>query len=432
MKLKKKMVLAVAVVLVFTMSLAACGGSGSNSGSGGDAPSTAAESGGSGGGDKPTSTDVLYGENTFEYVDDQYDKTDWIKLDLAYADFLPSTEVGNALNGYILHGLQSELGDDYINMRFYSNSTLLNQENMVDGLRAGTADIGMVCISFFPNEFPVSNMWIQPGMGVQSSSGGSGAFASWLIDNQDKYPEYDDFVALHGSNNGPVSFETTFKIESLSDLKGKQITTAPILSSVIQALAANPINLPTSEAYEAFRSGLVEGAYESLGGTMVMGYTDYASNALVVALNSEVYAYCMNKSSFEKMPPSQQEAFLAGWHKGWWEGQLPHYEELMILSAPPIVENAPKLKSLTIAEPGSPIDVEIREKTASALEAYKETLNGLGFDADSIQTEILGYEEDWNEWWGFDREMEFYRANLDGTYEEWRANYHIPDNMPEH
>jgi TRAP-type C4-dicarboxylate transport system substrate-binding protein len=407
MKLKHWMLWA-ALVLVAAFTFSACGG-------GAQAPASG------------------NGASTGTGAAGEADKSGWVKLNLSFATYLPMTDSAELMFKYIVDGLEKYVGEEYVTINYYPNSTLLGQEAMLDGLRSGTADIGFVDIPFFQQDFPVCNLWVQPGMGVTSTAGGTAAFTEWAQTNQNKYEEFDSLVFLSGQNNGPCTWLTKFKINAINDLSGKQLRSTPTLSRTLQAFGVNPVNLPIGEMYEALRTGLVEGEYASFGGMVAMGYGDFAKNALAMSVNSEVYGFFMNRNVFNTMPPSQQEAFMAGWNEGFWEGMLPNWEQMQILSVQLILDGAKNVDGWQIAAPGSEFDKQFRDISAPVLEAYMRELDGMGYDAEAIKAEIQAEQEKWTDgWWGFDREFEPYVAMAEGTYDEWVNHYSIPQPIPEH
>lgn len=417
---RKKLILVLAMLVVFALSFAACGGS-DGSGTGGTSAGSSDSSDTGGGGASSGSADI----------GGEIDKSDWVKLDLSFATYLPQTDAANMDNEFMISSLKEALGDEWVELTWYPSSSLLGQTETLEGIIAGTADIGFLDMTSYPEDFPATNLWGQPGLKVGSSPGGSAALTEWVFKNIDVLDEWDDVIFLSGQSNGPCTLLTTFPVASVNDLKGNSLRCAAILSATLQSWGANPINLPTGEAYEAMRTGMIEGQYASFGGMVSLGLGEFAKNATSISNNTQTYAMIMNKDVFNSMPESQQEAFLAGWDEFFWNKTLDHFEEKQILIVPSIIENA-GVVTWNWAD-GTALEKEFTDASAPLLEDYMKKLDGKGFDSQALLDDVNGGIAKWVDgWWDKDREMEVYVACSEGRYEEWLADYSIPPNKPDH
>jgi TRAP-type C4-dicarboxylate transport system substrate-binding protein len=324
------------------------------------------------------------------------------------------------------------LGEEYWELTWMASGTLLDQGTMLEGIKTGTADMGYIDIANFPEDFPVSNLWVQPGIGGISASGGTAAFTDWVLKNQDKYEEFDDIVFLWGQSNGACSFLTADPVTGIASLKGKNIGTAPIMSKTLQQLGANPINVPNSEVYEALRNGMLDGMYQSIGGMVKFGYTDSVVNAFAVPMNAQVYCVAMNRSTFESMPLSQRQAFMDAWNEIFWDKLLPNWFENMILEIPrDYSESAVKVK-WTVVEPGSDLEKEFVGAVSPLLDEYTAKLDGLGYDSTAIVKEIQDEMKYWSDnFYSTQDEIDPFLMAVDGTFEDWYKTYE-PKPIPEH
>jgi TRAP-type C4-dicarboxylate transport system substrate-binding protein len=415
------MALVLAVVMLFAF--AACGENGGNSGSSSDTGIVTDDgSSGSntvGGGSADTKGEV--------------DKSDWIKLDLSVATYLPPSEAATLMETYFREGLQNHMGAEWVDITWYPSGTLLTQESILDGLKVGTADIAFVDLASFPEDFPVCNLWGQPGVPVYSSVGGIGAFSEWCQTNQDNFDEFNDIVFLSGQNNGVCTFLMAKEVKTPADLVGKTIRCAPVFADTLKELGINPITMPIGEVYEGLRSGLIDGAYASIGGQVGWDFSAVAPYALIVPMNNQSYMWGMNRDLFESMPLSEQKAFMDGWNEAFWDHMLPGWEEMQILSTPAVQDGTEKLKTLVAYEPGSADANAFVDPVIKLRDDYMKKLDDMGYDSAAILKDIEAECDKWVEnWWTFDRENEPYFVWWQKTYDEWLANYAIPEPMPEH
>jgi TRAP-type C4-dicarboxylate transport system substrate-binding protein len=404
------------LAVIMAVTLAACGSNGGTSPDSSETPPADSGSASAGSGSAPAASDEV-------------DKSDWVKLDLNASSYLPPNDTIQWLQGNYTEGLENALGD-YVEITWHNSGTLVPAEGTVDALRAGMCDIGFVDLPLFSDQFPVSNAWCLPGLGSGSSPGGSAAFTEWAQTNQWDLPEYDDFIFLSGQSNGPMVFLTTYPVNSPADIKGKQLRSTATIANTLKAFGATPVVMPAGETYEALRNGMVQGEYASFGGMMLFGNGDFCTHSLSLDINSEVYAYLLSKDLFEQMPPSQQEAFLAGWYDGYYNSIIPEWEKYMVAEALPITDGA-KNVTWTFEPLGTEISNEFAKLGEPVLRDYIANLEKDGVDGDKLVADIKASQKKWiDDWWTYEREYELYRACAGGTFEEFMANYTTPPNMP--
>jgi TRAP-type C4-dicarboxylate transport system substrate-binding protein len=404
---KRILVLVLAFVLVFAF--AACGSGSGDKGSAATPPAA-----GSGGG-TTSSGDV--------------DKSDWIKLDLNAASYLPANDTMLWLQGNYTDGVTKALGEDYVTLTWHNSGTLVDQDGAYDGLLAGTADIVLIEISSFSDMFPVSNLWCQPGLGSGSSTGGTAAYTEWAQQHAWDLDEFKDMIVLSGQNNGPAVIISKNKIEKPEDTKGIQFRSTATISPTIEGFGGTPIVIPAMETYEALRNGMVTASYSTFGGQAILGWTEFTPYTLALNLNSDVYVYAMNKDSFAKMPKSQQQAFLDGWSDGFYSTLVPGWYWYMDVLSEPIVGGAQSVEwTFATKEQEEPF----LKLTEPVLAKYVDNLKASGVDdVDGIIASIRAAQDKWIAGWATPEwENQLYEACAAGTYEDYKANYKIPDNIP--
>ncbi|MDR1028829.1 MAG: TRAP transporter substrate-binding protein DctP [Clostridiales Family XIII bacterium] len=400
--MKKKLLWILVVVLV--ISFAACGGSGGETGTSGD------DTGGA----------------------DADDKSDWVTLDLNAASYLPANETMMFLQDNYTNGLKSTLGD-YVEVTWHNSGTLVTQEGAVDGLKSGMCDIALIELSSFADLFPVSNLWCQPGLGSGGCTGGTASFTEWAQQNAWDLDEYKDMVFLSGQNNGPAVIISKDPVNTPDDVKGLQMRATSVISPTVTAFGGTPVDIAAMEVYESMRNGMVTASYATFGGQAILGWTEFCTNIFAMELNSEVYAYALNRDVWNSMPASQQQAFLDGWNEGFWENIIPEYFWMMVVTSPPISGGAAS-SNWTIASLESAEGQAFAKLAEPVLEEYKKDLEAQGVeDVDGIVADIQKYQKKWiDDWFSFEGENEFYLACADGTLEDYKSSFALPDNMPTH
>jgi TRAP-type C4-dicarboxylate transport system substrate-binding protein len=403
----KKRISIVVFVVIITFVVAAC----SNSG-GGNSGNTSSGSSGDASGNSVSADD----------------KSDWIELDLMFATYLPETGGATKELQYIIDALEKSL-PGLVNFQTYYAGTLLAQDTMFDGVKAGTADIGYVDFAA-SGDFPLCKIWNYPNVGVESQVGATAAFSEWA--RKTDAEEFKDVIFLNGFALGPSTFLTSKEVKSVDDLKGMQLYATGDMASTMDAFGVKPITMNTGEVYEAVRNGMIDGVYASFGSMARQSVTEIDKYAMMVPMGTAVYGYVMNKDTFNRMPASQQQAFLDAWDEGFWEGQIRNWERMRTMDDEVILPEAGKMHWTLIA-PGTPEYKAFSDKTSGLLDEYLATLDAKGIDGESAYEEIKMYLDKWGSaWWDFERHAAPYVAAADGTLEDFEANYKIPDNMPDY
>ncbi|MDR3294379.1 MAG: TRAP transporter substrate-binding protein DctP [Clostridiales Family XIII bacterium] len=406
--MKKKNLLLLLLVAVMVAAMAGCGGgSGTSNDTAGPVADSAADADADG-------------------ASDEVDRSDWVKMDLNWASYLPEGD-GDKLRFEFIDAAMEKHLPGYITFNKYFSGTLLTQDVMLDGIRAGTTDIGFVDFAA-SGDFPVSKIWYYASVNVASQTGGTAALTDWA--QQTQPDEYKDFVFLWGNCLGPASFMTTFPIESVADIQGKQLNATGAMQETLKSWGANPINMTTGEVYEAVRSGMIAGAYASFGSQARLGLTEVAPYATMVPMGSAVYGFLMNKDSFNRMPESQREAFMAAWDEAFYDGMMLQWEKINQLVEPSIMAAAATV-DWTFIDPDTAEYKEFASKSQGLLDEYLDSLDARGIDGRAEYANIQKYLDKWcANWWTFERHSELYKACADGTIEEYKANWSNPQPIP--
>jgi TRAP-type C4-dicarboxylate transport system substrate-binding protein len=182
----------------------------------------------------------------------------------------------------------------------FPGGTLLDAKNMLDGVIAGQADIGCLCMAYQPGRFVVTNAVSLP-LGITSARVGSLV----LYDLWNKY-QPDEFKAvkvLAMFTTAPTNIMSKVPIRNLDDLKGLDLRASGVAAQILGAWGANPVGMPMPETVEALQKGVVKGLFSSLES---MKDFKFAETCKYVTLTDAggiyPFAVVMNQQSWEKLP----------------------------------------------------------------------------------------------------------------------------------
>ncbi len=219
-------------------------------------------------------------------------------ITLSYANFPPAptfpcvqmerwkTEVEKRTNGAV-------------SINTFPGGTLLGAKNMMDGVIAGQADIGCLCMAYQPGRFVVTNATSLP-LGIPDARTGSLA----LLDLYEKYkPEsFAKVKVLAMFTTAPSNIMSKKPVRNLTDIAGLNLRASGGAAQILKAWGANQVGMPMSETPEALQKGVVQGLFSSLE---VMKDFKYAEMCKYVTITDTViypFAVVMNMEKWNSLP----------------------------------------------------------------------------------------------------------------------------------
>ena len=186
----------------------------------------------------------------------------------------------------------------------YPGSTLLGAKNMMDGVIAGQADIGCLCMAYQPGRFIVTNATALP-IGFPNATIAS----LTLLDLYNKFnPEgFAKVKVLTMFTCAPANIYSKKPVRNLEDLKGLELRASGGVAQYLKAVGATPVGMPQSETPEALQKGIVKGAMSSLETLMDFKYAELCKYVTIV--NGPVYPFSvvMNMDKWNSLPKDVQE-----------------------------------------------------------------------------------------------------------------------------
>lgn len=227
-------------------------------------------------------------------------------IKLNYANFPPAptfpcvqmerwkVEVEKRTNGQVL-------------VNTFPGGTLLEAKGMMDGVIAGQADIGNICMAYQPGRFIVTNATSLP-LGIPDAKVGSIA----LLKLYEKYlpKEFEDVVVLTMFTNAPGNVMSKVPVKTLEDMKGLDLRASGGANEILKAWGANPVGMPMPATVEALQKGTVKGLFSSLE---VMKDFKFAENCKYVTMTETViypFAVIMNKAKYASLPEDVKKVFM--------------------------------------------------------------------------------------------------------------------------
>jgi TRAP-type C4-dicarboxylate transport system substrate-binding protein len=220
-----------------------------------------------------------------------------------------------------------------VKVKTFPGGTLLGAKNMLEGVTAGTADIGNFAMSYQPGRFPVSEA-VDLYHGFTSATVASQVLFDLVTKYKPKEFEKVKIVTLFTCP--PTNIMTKSPVKSLKDLKGTELRVAGTSADVLKRLGGVPVAMPQSETPEAIQKGVVKGMISSMEILQDFKFAAYTPNATVVNLPVVSFAVVMNKSKWDSLPADVKKVIddLAR-EQAVWTGEYvdKHVQEALVWSA---------------------------------------------------------------------------------------------------
>ena len=186
----------------------------------------------------------------------------------------------------------------------FPGGTLLDAKNMMDGVIAGTANIGCLCMAYQPGRFIVTNATSLP---LNFANAKVASLVLWDLYMKYKPEEFSKVKALTMFACAPSNIMSKKPVKSMADLKGLPLRASGGAAEILKAWGANVVGMPQSEVPEALQKGVIQGQFSSLE---VMKDFKYAEICKYVTMTNTViypFAVVMNMDSWNKLPKDVQK-----------------------------------------------------------------------------------------------------------------------------
>jgi TRAP-type C4-dicarboxylate transport system substrate-binding protein len=191
-----------------------------------------------------------------------------------------------------------------VNINTYPGSTLLGAKDMMDGVIAGQADIGCLCMAYQPGRFVVTNATGLP-VGIPDARTGSLV----LLDLYQKYTpeEFAAVKVLAMFTTAPSNIMSKEPVRNLDDIKGMSLRGSGGAAQVLAAWGANPVGMPMPDTPEALQKGVVKGLLSSLETLKDFKFAEMCR--YVTLTNTAIYPFAvvMNMNTWNALPKDVQQ-----------------------------------------------------------------------------------------------------------------------------
>lgn len=181
----------------------------------------------------------------------------------------------------------------------YPGGTLLGAKNMMDGVIAGQADIGCLCMAYQPGRFVITNATALP-LGIPDAKVGS--LVLWDLYKKYKPEAFAKVKVLTMFTTAPTNIMSKVPVRNLSDIKGLDLRASGGAAQILGAWGANPVGMPMPATVEALQKGVVKGLFSSLESMKDFNFAELCRYVTMTDTAIYPFAVVMNMDSWKALP----------------------------------------------------------------------------------------------------------------------------------
>lgn len=200
-----------------------------------------------------------------------------------------------------------------LEITIFAGGTLFSHLEVLEGVKAGTADIGWFCTPFAPGQFPLAEVFQLPlAYGNQRAS--TYAFQELYKQSAELQKELSGIKVL-GLYTGPTNkLFTTVPVHKPTDLKGLQVRTmSGFPSTCLTEWGATPVFMGAGDIYDAMDKGVVQGFTFEWSGIKSNTLYEVFDYAIDIPFYVNPFIILMNKTSYDNIPAEYKKAFDDIW-----------------------------------------------------------------------------------------------------------------------
>ena len=204
-----------------------------------------------------------------------------------------------------------------ITVKIFNGGALLGPRAASGGIKDGVVDLGYVIVGYHTAEYPYLGGFANDISAIGTDPVAvTAATTEWVLRHCP--PCLKDFEnqgnVFTGAGAVPgMVIMSKFKIDKLADLNGRKVrSNGGFWDEFIKSLGAVPVNVPSSEQYEAMNRGLVDAVIHVPSSMKTYSLWDMAKD--VTLLNFGIYrsinTFSFNPASWKSLTPAQRKAVL--------------------------------------------------------------------------------------------------------------------------
>jgi TRAP-type C4-dicarboxylate transport system substrate-binding protein len=189
-------------------------------------------------------------------------------------------------------------------IKTFPGGTLLKAKAMMDGVIAGTADIGCLCMAYQPGRFVVTNATALP---LNPPSATVSSLVLWDLYKKYQPKAFEKVKVLTMFTTAPFNIMSKVPVRNLADLKGLDLRAPGSAGVVLKTLGGNPVGMPMPQTPEALQKGTVKGLISSLEVMKDFKFAELCRYVTKIDVGVIPFAVVMNMKKWNSLPKDIQK-----------------------------------------------------------------------------------------------------------------------------
>ena len=189
-------------------------------------------------------------------------------------------------------------------IKTFPGGTLLKAKAMMDGVIAGTADIGCLCMAYQPGRFVITNATALP---LNPPSATISSLVLWDLYKKYQPKAFEKVKVLTMFTTAPFNIMSKVPVRNLDDIKGLDLRAPGSAGVVLKALGGNPVGMPMPQTPEALQKGTVKGLISSLEVMKDFKFAELCRYVTMIDVGVIPFAVVMNMDKWNSLPQDVQK-----------------------------------------------------------------------------------------------------------------------------
>lgn len=198
-----------------------------------------------------------------------------------------------------------ERSNGSIKFEVHAGATLCAADQVLDAVKDGLCDIGWLYTGNYTGALPLTFMFEYPTY-FASAKASSYALRDYLQELQPAELDGTHLLMAFTSGEG-ILINNQKDIVKPDDLKGLEIRVNGVMAETISAFGGTPVAMVASEAYEAIRSGIVDGYMATPDSVNNFKLFEVTNHATRVHFCNTSHLTLMNQATYDKLSDNQKK-----------------------------------------------------------------------------------------------------------------------------
>jgi TRAP-type C4-dicarboxylate transport system substrate-binding protein len=189
-------------------------------------------------------------------------------------------------------------------IKTFPGGTLLKAKAMMDGVIAGQADIGCLCMAYQPGRFVITNATTLP---LNPPSATASSLVLWDLYKKYQPKAFGKVKVLTMFTTAPFNIMSKVPVRNLDDIKGLDLRAPGSAGVVLKSLGGNPVGMPMPQTPEALQKGTVKGLISSLEVMKDFKFAELCRYVTKIDVGVIPFAVVMNMDKWNSLPKDVQK-----------------------------------------------------------------------------------------------------------------------------